>query len=158
MFESYPLIVIGCLSLSACCCGRVFTAITKSHPQRNEVFRSDLDKCLPNIQDIQCAFVKVRQTCVIGEPHYTSSEWNLFTCLCSPFIVVQVCLNVRIVCRSFWGVRGAVVFIGWKLTLAGVCQVCKQPDAAWQQPVTHNDLPHGVTLTVPSWHLIQDAF
>lgn len=76
MFELYPLIVIDCPSLSACCCGRVFTAITKSHPQRNELFRSDLDKCLPNTQDIQCAFVKVRQTCVIGEPHYTSSEWK----------------------------------------------------------------------------------
>lgn len=49
------------------CCDRIFTAITKSHPQRNEVMKSDLDKCLPNIQDIQSAFVKVRQICVVGE-------------------------------------------------------------------------------------------
>lgn len=55
--------------MSVLLCGRIFTAITKSHPQRNEVFRSDLDKCLPNIQDIQNAFVKVRQICVVGEPH-----------------------------------------------------------------------------------------
>lgn len=52
---------------SALCCRRVFTAITKSHPQRNDVVKSDLDKCLPNIQDIQCAFAKVRQICVVGE-------------------------------------------------------------------------------------------
>lgn len=48
---------------------RIFTAITKSHPQRSEVIKSDLDKCLPTILDIQCAFVKIRQICVIGEPH-----------------------------------------------------------------------------------------
>lgn len=52
---------------SALCCCRVFTAITKSHPQRNDVVKSDLDKFLPNIQDIQCAFAKVRQICVVGE-------------------------------------------------------------------------------------------
>lgn len=56
-------------SFVLCCC-RVFTAITKSHPQRSEVFKSDLDKCLPNIQDIQTAFIKIRQICVIGEPHF----------------------------------------------------------------------------------------
>lgn len=49
------------------CCDRIFTAVTKSHPQRNEVMKSDLDKSLPNIQDIQSAFVKVRQICVVGE-------------------------------------------------------------------------------------------
>ncbi|XP_041642278.1 myotubularin-related protein 10 isoform X2 [Cheilinus undulatus] len=52
---------------------RVFTAVTKSHPQRGEVIRLDLDKCLPNIQDIQSAFVRVRQICVI-EPFEESEE------------------------------------------------------------------------------------
>lgn len=47
---------------------RIFTAITKSHPQYSEVIKSDLDKCLPSLQDVQSAFVKVRQICVVGEP------------------------------------------------------------------------------------------
>lgn len=56
-------------SLSVWFYSRVFTAITKSHPQHSEVVKSDLDKSLPNIQDIQSAFVKIRNICVIGEPH-----------------------------------------------------------------------------------------
>lgn len=52
---------------SALCVRRVFTAVTKSHPHRNDVVKSDLDKCLPSIQDVQCAFAKVRQICVVGE-------------------------------------------------------------------------------------------
>lgn len=73
--------------LRALYCRRVFTAITKSHPQRYDVFKSDLDKCLPSIQEIQCAFVKVRQICVVGElvckvlsptpPCFQPSCWNL---------------------------------------------------------------------------------
>lgn len=47
---------------------RIFTAITKSHPQYSDVIKSDLDKCLPSLQDVQSAFVKVRQICVVGEP------------------------------------------------------------------------------------------
>ncbi|CAB1339413.1 unnamed protein product [Coregonus sp. 'balchen'] len=35
---------------------RICSAITKSHPQRSDVLKSDLDKNLPNIQDIQAAF------------------------------------------------------------------------------------------------------
>ncbi|XP_059215074.1 myotubularin-related protein 10 isoform X1 [Centropristis striata] len=54
---------------------RVFTAITKSHPQRSEVVRSDLDKCLPNIQDIQSAFVKIRQICVIDPFEESEERW-----------------------------------------------------------------------------------
>ncbi|KAM9861355.1 myotubularin-related protein 10 [Aulostomus maculatus] len=54
---------------------RVFTAIMKSHPQRNEVFRSDLDKCLPNIQDIQSSFVKIRQICVIDPFEESEERW-----------------------------------------------------------------------------------
>lgn len=47
---------------------RIFTAITKSHPQYSDVIKSDLDKCLPSLQDVQSAFLKVRQICVVGEP------------------------------------------------------------------------------------------
>ncbi|KAK5873954.1 hypothetical protein PBY51_018948 [Eleginops maclovinus] len=54
---------------------KVFTAITKSHPQRSEVIRSDLDKCLPNIQDIQSAFFKVRQICVIDHFEESDERW-----------------------------------------------------------------------------------
>lgn len=56
------------------CYGRFFTAIIKSHPQRNEVVRSDLEKFLPSIQDIQSAFVKVRQICVVGESQCNFQE------------------------------------------------------------------------------------
>ncbi|KAJ7986127.1 hypothetical protein DPEC_G00347570 [Dallia pectoralis] len=52
---------------------RICRAITKSHPQRSDVMKSDLDKSLPNIQDIQAAFVKIRQICVI-EPFEESEE------------------------------------------------------------------------------------
>ncbi|XP_033967728.1 myotubularin-related protein 10 [Pseudochaenichthys georgianus] len=54
---------------------KIFTAITKSHPQRSEVLRSDLDKCLPNIQDIQSGFVKVRQICVIDHFEESDERW-----------------------------------------------------------------------------------
>lgn len=52
---------------------RINSAVTKSHPQRGEVLRADLDKTLPSVQDIQAAFVKVRQICVI-EPFEESEE------------------------------------------------------------------------------------
>ncbi|KAM4630633.1 myotubularin-related protein 10 [Polymixia lowei] len=54
---------------------RILTAITKSHPQRGDVFRSDVQKSLPNIQDIQSAFVKVRQICVIDPFEETEEKW-----------------------------------------------------------------------------------
>lgn len=54
---------------------RVFTAITKSHPQRSEVIKSDLDKCLPNIQDIQSAFYKVKQISVIDPFEESEERW-----------------------------------------------------------------------------------
>ncbi|XP_034726642.1 myotubularin-related protein 10 isoform X1 [Etheostoma cragini] len=54
---------------------KVFTAITKSHPQRSEVVQCDLDKSLPNIQDIQIAFVKVRQICVIDPFEESEERW-----------------------------------------------------------------------------------
>uniref|UniRef100_A0A3Q2XD19 Myotubularin related protein 10 n=1 Tax=Hippocampus comes TaxID=109280 RepID=A0A3Q2XD19_HIPCM len=54
---------------------RIITAITKSHPQCSEVFTSDLDKCLPNIQDIQSSFVKIRQICVIDPFEESEERW-----------------------------------------------------------------------------------
>ncbi|KAI1904342.1 hypothetical protein AGOR_G00004670 [Albula goreensis] len=52
---------------------RICNGITKSHPKRGDVLKSDLDKTLPNIQDIQAAFVRLRQICVI-EPFEESEE------------------------------------------------------------------------------------
>ncbi|XP_066557388.1 myotubularin-related protein 10 isoform X3 [Amia ocellicauda] len=52
---------------------RICTAITKSHPQRSDVFKSDLDRGLPNVQDVQVAFGKLRQICII-EPFEESEE------------------------------------------------------------------------------------
>ncbi|KAM6943593.1 myotubularin-related protein 10 [Xenentodon cancila] len=54
---------------------RISNAITKSHPQRSEVLRFELDKCLPNIQEIQSAFVKVRQICVLDAFEDTEERW-----------------------------------------------------------------------------------
>lgn len=56
---------------------RIFTAITKSHPQYSDVIKSDLDKCLPSLQDVQSAFIKVRQICVVGEPVLRLSASNV---------------------------------------------------------------------------------
>uniref|UniRef100_A0A3Q3X892 Myotubularin phosphatase domain-containing protein n=1 Tax=Mola mola TaxID=94237 RepID=A0A3Q3X892_MOLML len=49
--------------------------VIKSHPQRNEVVRSDLEKFLPGIQDIQSAFVKVRQICVVDPFEESEERW-----------------------------------------------------------------------------------
>uniref|UniRef100_A0A7N6AUR9 Myotubularin phosphatase domain-containing protein n=1 Tax=Anabas testudineus TaxID=64144 RepID=A0A7N6AUR9_ANATE len=54
---------------------KIFTAITKSHPQRCDVIKLDLDKFLPNIQDIQAAFVKIRQICVIDAFEESEERW-----------------------------------------------------------------------------------
>lgn len=61
---------------------RICNAITKSHPQRSDVYKSDLDKTLPNIQEIQAAFVKLKHLCVDGNfifiiyvYIYVYSEW-----------------------------------------------------------------------------------
>ncbi|KAI1889630.1 hypothetical protein AGOR_G00164930 [Albula goreensis] len=52
---------------------RICNAVTKSHPKRGDVLKSDLDKSLPSIQDIQTAFVRLRQICII-EPFEESEE------------------------------------------------------------------------------------
>ncbi|XP_034046158.1 myotubularin-related protein 10 isoform X2 [Thalassophryne amazonica] len=54
---------------------RICTAITKSHPQHSEVVKSELDKSLPNIQEIQSAFVKIRQICVIDPFEELEERW-----------------------------------------------------------------------------------
>lgn len=54
---------------------RVFNAITKSHPQRRQVIRLDLDKGLPNIQDIQSAYFKLRQICVFDSFEESEERW-----------------------------------------------------------------------------------
>ncbi|XP_027707295.1 myotubularin-related protein 10 [Vombatus ursinus] len=54
---------------------RICNAITKSHPQRSDVYKSDLDKNLPNIQEIQAAFVKLKQLCVNEPFEETDEKW-----------------------------------------------------------------------------------
>lgn len=54
---------------------RISSAITKSHPLRSDVFKSDLDKNLPNIQDIQAALLKLRQICVIESFEESEEKW-----------------------------------------------------------------------------------
>nr|XP_020015465.1 myotubularin-related protein 10 [Castor canadensis] len=54
---------------------RICNAITKSHPQRSDVYKSGLDKTLPNIQEIQAAFVKLKQLCVNEPFEETEEKW-----------------------------------------------------------------------------------
>ncbi|XP_045436417.1 myotubularin-related protein 10 isoform X2 [Pipistrellus kuhlii] len=54
---------------------RICNAITKSHPQRSDVHKSDLDKTLPNIQEIQAAFVKLKHLCVNEPFEETEERW-----------------------------------------------------------------------------------
>ncbi|XP_035932745.2 myotubularin-related protein 10 [Halichoerus grypus] len=54
---------------------RICNAVTKSHPQRSDVYKSDLDKTLPNIHEIQAAFVKLKQLCVNEPFEETEEKW-----------------------------------------------------------------------------------
>uniref|UniRef100_A0A8C3YPW2 Myotubularin-related protein 10 n=1 Tax=Catagonus wagneri TaxID=51154 RepID=A0A8C3YPW2_9CETA len=54
---------------------RICNAITKSHPQRSDVYKSDLDKTLPSIQEIQAAFAKLKQLCVNEPFEETEEKW-----------------------------------------------------------------------------------
>ncbi|KAL0618748.1 Myotubularin-related protein 10 [Plecturocebus cupreus] len=54
---------------------RICNAVTKSHPQRSDVYKSDLDKTLPNIQEVQAAFVKLKQLCVNEPFEETEEKW-----------------------------------------------------------------------------------
>ncbi|XP_006167300.1 myotubularin-related protein 10 isoform X2 [Tupaia chinensis] len=54
---------------------RICNAVTKSHPQRSDVYRSDLDKALPTLQEIQAAFVRLKQLCVDEPFEETEEKW-----------------------------------------------------------------------------------
>ncbi|CAH7333861.1 myotubularin-related protein 10 [Phodopus roborovskii] len=54
---------------------RICNAITKSHPQRSDVYKLDLDKTLPSIQEVQAAFVKLKQLCVNEPFEETEEKW-----------------------------------------------------------------------------------
>uniref|UniRef100_A0A674GRJ6 Myotubularin-related protein 10 n=2 Tax=Taeniopygia guttata TaxID=59729 RepID=A0A674GRJ6_TAEGU len=54
---------------------RICNAITRSHPLRSDVYKSDLDKCLPNIQEIQAAHNKLKQLCVDDPFDETEEKW-----------------------------------------------------------------------------------
>nr|XP_023650807.1 myotubularin-related protein 10-like isoform X1 [Paramormyrops kingsleyae] len=54
---------------------RICSAITKSHPKCSDVLKSDLDRSLPNIQEIQAAFVRLRQICVIEPFEENEERW-----------------------------------------------------------------------------------
>ncbi|XP_058011850.1 myotubularin-related protein 10 isoform X1 [Ahaetulla prasina] len=54
---------------------RICNAVTRSHPQRSDVYKSDLDKCLPNVQEIQTAFLKLKQLCVNEPFEETEEKW-----------------------------------------------------------------------------------
>uniref|UniRef100_A0AAV2LP34 Myotubularin phosphatase domain-containing protein n=1 Tax=Knipowitschia caucasica TaxID=637954 RepID=A0AAV2LP34_KNICA len=54
---------------------RILNAVTRSHPQHSEVTRVDLEKFLPNTQDIQSAFCKIRQICVIDPFEELEERW-----------------------------------------------------------------------------------
>ncbi|XP_068000103.1 myotubularin-related protein 10 isoform X1 [Melanerpes formicivorus] len=54
---------------------RICNAITRSHPLRSDVYKSDLDKCLPSIQEIQAAHIKLKQLCVNEPFEETEEKW-----------------------------------------------------------------------------------
>nr|XP_033775419.1 myotubularin-related protein 10 isoform X2 [Geotrypetes seraphini] len=54
---------------------RICNAIMRSHPQRNDVYKSDLDKSLPNIQEVQAAFSKLKHLCVNEPFEETEEKW-----------------------------------------------------------------------------------
>ncbi|XP_048375582.1 LOW QUALITY PROTEIN: myotubularin-related protein 10-like [Sphaerodactylus townsendi] len=54
---------------------RICNAITRSHPQRSDVYKSDLDRSLPSMQDVQAAFLKLKQLCVNDPFEETEEKW-----------------------------------------------------------------------------------
>ncbi|MGH0153067.1 UNVERIFIED_CONTAM: hypothetical protein FKN15_058836 [Acipenser sinensis] len=54
---------------------RICNAITRSHPQRSDVYKSDLDKSLPTIKDVQAAFVRLKHICVIDPFEESDEKW-----------------------------------------------------------------------------------
>ncbi|KAM7103871.1 LOW QUALITY PROTEIN: myotubularin-related protein 10 [Ciconia maguari] len=55
---------------------RICNAITRAHPLRSDVYKSDLDKCLPNIQEIQAAPLSNSKQLCVNEPfEETEEKW-----------------------------------------------------------------------------------
>lgn len=46
---------------------RILQAIAQSHPEKSGVFKSDLDKSLPRVLEVQAALVRLKQLCINGE-------------------------------------------------------------------------------------------
>ncbi|KAM8974654.1 myotubularin-related protein 10 [Pelodytes ibericus] len=54
---------------------RVCNGITRSHPLRSDVYKYDLDHCLPGIHEIQAGFSKLKQLCVNESFDETEEKW-----------------------------------------------------------------------------------
>ncbi|XP_067829528.1 myotubularin-related protein 10 isoform X2 [Heptranchias perlo] len=54
---------------------RILKAIAQSHPQKSEVFKSDLDKSLPSVPEVQAALVKLKQLCINDLFEETDEKW-----------------------------------------------------------------------------------
>uniref|UniRef100_H3BGG1 Myotubularin related protein 10 n=1 Tax=Latimeria chalumnae TaxID=7897 RepID=H3BGG1_LATCH len=54
---------------------RICNAITRSHPQRSDVYKLDLDKTLLPIQEIQAASVRLKQLCINDPFEETDEKW-----------------------------------------------------------------------------------
>ncbi|CAL8364679.1 unnamed protein product [Gadus morhua 'NCC'] len=54
---------------------RICNAIIKSHPQRGDVHKADLDKNLPSLQQVNNSLVRLRHICVIDPFEETEEKW-----------------------------------------------------------------------------------
>ncbi|XP_020377136.1 myotubularin-related protein 10 isoform X1 [Rhincodon typus] len=54
---------------------RILKAIAQSHPDKSEVFKSDLDKSLPNISEVQAALMRLKQLCINDLFEETDEKW-----------------------------------------------------------------------------------
>ncbi|XP_062927161.1 myotubularin-related protein 10 isoform X2 [Mobula hypostoma] len=54
---------------------RILKAIAQSHPQKSEVFKSDLDKSLPKVSEVQLALVRLKQLCIHDSFEETDEKW-----------------------------------------------------------------------------------
>ncbi|XP_069758453.1 myotubularin-related protein 10 isoform X2 [Narcine bancroftii] len=54
---------------------RILKAIAQSHPEKSEVFKSDLDKMLPRVSEVQAALVRLKQLCIHDSFEETDEKW-----------------------------------------------------------------------------------
>lgn len=54
---------------------RILQAIAQSHPEKSGVFKSDLDKSLPRVLDVQAALVRLKQLCINDSFEETEEKW-----------------------------------------------------------------------------------